>query len=66
LSWVHRETSRICQQAVEARSFFTPATLATINGWSEQDTVAYRVHFAMDAEGFHVARDANQNHSLIR
>ena len=66
LSWAHREASRLLNEAEEARRFFTPVTIATLNGWSALEGSPVRIHFALDNEGLHVARDAWQPHSLVR
>jgi len=65
LTWAHKESRRYCGEAEEARRFFSRVTLATINGWSQKEG-AITVHFAMDQEGFYIARDASQSHSFIK
>jgi hypothetical protein len=66
LTYGHDKAFELCSEAEDARRFFTPVTIATINGWSQQSGVSIRVHFKMDDEGFHIARDAAEDHTLIR
>jgi hypothetical protein len=66
LTYAHNKARDICAEAEDARRFFTTATLSTINGWSQTEGSPERVHFAMDQEGFYVARDAEESHTRIR
>jgi hypothetical protein len=66
LTWGHKESNRICAQAEEARRFFSQETVATINGWAQQEGCSTRIHLMLDGEGLHIARRANESHSLIR
>jgi hypothetical protein len=66
LTWVHGKASQIIGRGEEARRFFTPATVATINGWSQQEGCPIGIHFALDERGLHVARRPNEDHSLIQ
>jgi len=65
LTYGHNKARDICAEAEECRRFFRHDTIATINGWS-QKSGSTRVHFALDDEGFHIARDAEEHHTLVR
>jgi hypothetical protein len=65
LTWAHKDAKEICGEAVEVCGFFTPETLATINGWSERGEMV-AVHFAMNDKGFHLARHSSEPHTLFR
>jgi hypothetical protein len=65
LSWAHGQANKLCNEAEEARQFFTPVTVGTVNGWAAQDGCPVRVHFITDDDGFHIARDPSQSHSRL-
>lgn len=66
LSHCHKDCVHLCEQAEEARRFFAPVNVSTINGWSRQEGAALRIHLKLSEEGLYVARDAEQSHSFIR
>ena len=65
LSYTHSEAQRICREAEEARQLFTPANIATVNGWSEHAGSPVRIHFALAADSFGVAREKSEDHTPI-